>query len=259
MREDMGENASAFSDSLNRLNELQIFILKEFACISNKSIAGTFLCSENESFQSLGSSSQDTDLVGKVLYASERLTDILMSCGRNETDLLSAPSPLRSRSDDLRGSKRTYSSLLDEEELLRAYMSNPASFRFSSRMVDTLTTHLDLSRRSGAKAPKVRAPLPQKSTNSARSDSPIYSSLLSPARLTLLVCHVSLLSVYRSILENAFELLRTPLPPSPPSRSHTARCGPFHAITATPHSLSPQISSSTILGFRLKLETLMHT
>ena len=293
--EDMGENESAFSDSLNilptenltrsidhppsiaaepkrtssplnplmetlnRLTELQVFIIKEFASISKENLARTFLSSGNELCQGLRSSSQDTDLVGKVLYASERLIDILTSCGRNEPDLPSAPSPSRSRSDDLSGSKRTYSSLLDEEELLYADMSSSGSFRSSSPTADTLTTHLDFLRRNGANAPNVRLPLPRKSTNSARSDAPIYSSLLSPAKLTLLVCHVSLLGVYRCILGHAFEILRTPLPPSPPSRSRTARCGPFNTSTATPHSLSPQITTSTILGFRIKLEMLTHT
>ena len=293
--EDMGENESAFSDplnispteslarsndhplsvaaeptrtsnpsnplmdTLNRLTELQIFIIKELACISKENLDRTFLSSGNESCQGLRSSSQDTDLVGKVLYASERLIDILTSCGRNEPDLSSAPSPLPSRSDDLSGSKRTYSSFLDEEELLHANMSSSGSFRSSSPTADTLTTHLDFLRRNGVNAPNVRPPLPRKSTNSARSDAPTYSSLLSPAKLTLLVCHVSLLGVYRSILGHAFEILRTPLPPSPPSRSRTARCGPFHTSTSTPHSLSPQISTSTILGFRIKLEMLTHT
>ena len=293
--EDMGESESAFSDSLNisptesltrsndhslsvaaepirtssplnplietlnRLSELQNFIFKEFGCISKENLARTFLSSGNQLCQGLRSSSQDTDLVGKMLYASERLIDILTSCGRNEPDLPSAPSPLRSRSDDSSGSKRTYSSLLDEEELFSADMSRSGSFRFSSPTAETLTTHLDFLRRNGANAPNVRPPLPQKSTNSARSDASIYSSLLSPAKLTLLVCYVSLLGVYRSILVHAFEILRTPPPPSPPSRSRTARCGPFHTSTATPHSLSPQISSSAILGFRIQLEMLTHT
>ena len=246
-------------ETLNKLSELQIFIFKEFGCISKDNLARTFLSSGNELCQGLKSSSQDTDLVGKVLYASECLIDILTSCGRNEPDLPSAPSPLRSRSDDLSGSKRTYSSLLDEEELSYAQVSRSGPFRFSSPTSDTLTAQLDFLRRNGANAPNGRSPLPQKSTNSARSDAPIYSSLLSPAKLTLLVCYVSLLGVYRSILVHAFEILRTPLPSSPPSRSRTARGGPFHTSTATPHSLSPQQSSSTILGFRIQLEMLTHT
>lgn len=295
VREDMGENGSAFSDSLNisptesltrsndhslpaaaepmrplsplnplmealnKLSELQIFIFKEFGCISKENLARTFLSPGNESCQGLGSASQDTDLVGKVLYASERLIDILTSCGRNEPDLPSASSPLRSRSDNLSGSKRSYSNLLDEEELLQTDTSSSGSFRFSSPTADTLTTHLDFLRRTNANAPNGRPPSPPKSTSSARSDTPIYSGLLSPAKLMLLVCYVSLLGVYRSILIQAFEIVRTPLPPSPPSRSRIPRCGPFHTSTATPQSLSPQISSSTILRFRIQLEMFTHT
>ena len=294
VREDMGENESAFSDSLNisptesltrannhslsvaaeptrpssplnplmetlnRLSELQIFNFKEFGCISKENLAKTFLSPGNELCQNLRSSSQDTDLVVKVLHASERLIDILTSCGRNEPDLPSAPSPLRSRSDNLNSSKRTYSSLLDDEELLYADMSSSGSFGFSSPTADTLTTHLDFLRRNSANAPNVRPPSPPKSTSSARSDAPVYSSLLSPAKLTLLVCYVSLLGVYRSILAQAFEILRTPLPLSPPSGSRTTRSGPFRTSTATP-PLSPQISSSTILRFRIQLEMLTHT
>ena len=240
-------------ETLNRLGELQLFIIKELSCISKENLAGTFLSADTELCQGLRSSSQDKDLVGKVLTASERLINILTSCGRNELDLLSAPSPSRSRSGDLSGSKRRHSSLLDEEEPLYADVSSSSSFRFSS------SAHLDLWRRNGASAPNVRPPLPQKGANSARSDAPIYINLLSPAKLTLLACHVSLLGVYRSILGYAFEILRTPLASSPPSGSRTARCEPFHTSTATPHSLSAQISTSTILGFRIKLEKITHT
>ena len=289
--EDMGKNESAFSDSLNisptespmrsnnqslsvaaeptrtssplnswmetliRLSGLQNYIFTEFGCISKENLARTFLSSGNEPCQGLRSSWQDTDLVGKVLYASKRLIDILTSCGRNEPDLPSAPSPLRSRSDELSGSKRKYSSLLDEEELFHGDMSRSGSFKLSSPTADTLTTHIDFLRSNGVNAPNVRPPLPQESTNSTGSDALIYSSLLSPAKMTLLVCYVSLLDVYRSILVHAFEMLRTPLPPSPPSRSR----GPFHTSTATPESLSSHISDSAILGFRVQLELLTHT
>ena len=252
-------SSNPLMETLNRLGELQLFIIKELSCISKENLARIFLSAGTEPCQGLSSSSQDTDLVGKVMYASERLIDILRSCGRYEHDLPQAPSPSRPRSDDLNGSKRTYSSLLDEEEPLYANMSTSGSFRFSSPAADSLTAHSDLSRRSLANTPNVRPPLPQKSTNSARSDASICPNLLSPAKLTLLVCHVSLLGVYRSILGYAFEILRTPLASSPPSGSRTARCEPFHTSTAMPHSLSAQISTSTILGFRIKLETLTHT
>ena len=165
--EDMGENESAFSNSLNilpaeslarsndhplplaveqtkkssplnpflesfnRLSELHNFIFKEFGCISKEKLARTFLSSGNELCQGLRNSPQDADLVGKVLCASERLIDILTSCGRNEPDLPLAPTPLRSRSADLSGNKRTYSSLLDEEDFLHADLPRSGSFTFS--------------------------------------------------------------------------------------------------------------------------------
>ncbi len=295
VREEIGKNESAFSDSLNisptesltrsyghslsvaaeptrpssplnplmetlnRLSELQSFIFKEFGCISKENLAVTFLSPENVLYQGLRSSSHDTCLVGKLLYASERLIDILTSCGRNEPDIPPAPSPLRFRSDNLSGSKRTYSNFLDEEELLHAAMSSSASFRFLSPTIDTLTTHLNFLRRNIANAPNVRPPSSPKSTSSARSDAPIYSSLLSSAKVTLLVCHVTLLGVYRSILVQAFDLVRTPLPSSPPSRSRTPSSGSFDTSTATPHSLSPQMSSKSVLRFRIQLEMLTHT
>ena len=295
VREDVGENESAFSDSfnvlpteslprgndhslsaaaeptrpssplnplmetLNKLSALQTFIFKEFSFISKESLARTFLSPENESYQGLGKASQDTDLVGKVLDASERLVDILTSCGRSEPDSPSASSPLRFRSDNLSGSKRSYSNLLDEEQLLDANVSSSGSFRFSSPTADTLTTHLDFLRRNSANTPNGRPPSPPTSTSSCRSDTLIYSGLLSPAKLTLLVCYVSLLGVYRSILIQALEILRTPLPPSPPSRSRNPKFGSSNNSTATPQSLSPQISISTILRFRMQLEMLTHT
>ena len=245
---------------LTKLSELQIFIFKEFGTVSNENLARTFLSPGNESCHGLGSASQDTDLVGKVLYASERLIDILSSCGRNDPDLPSESSPLRSRSDNMSGSKRTYSNLLDREDFLHTEISSSGSIRLSSATADTKTTQLDFLRRNNSHGPNGRPPSPPpKSTSSARSDTPIYPGLLSPAKLTVLVCYVSLLGVYRSILMQAFEILRTPPPPSPPSRSRTPRCGPFHSSTVTPQPPSPHISSSAILRFRIQLETLTHT
>ena len=243
---------------LTKLSELQIFIFKEFGIISHENLARTFLSPGNESCHGLGSASQDTDLVGKVLYASERLIDILSSCGRNGPDLPSESSPLRPRSDNMSGSKRTYSNLLDREDFLHTDMSSSGSIRLSSATADTKMTQMDLLRRNNAHGPNGRPPSPPKSTNSTRSDTPICSGLLSPAKLTVLVCYVSLLGVYRSILMQAFEILRAPPPPSPPSRSRTPRCGPSHSSTVTPQPPSPQISSSAILRFRIQLETLTH-
>ena len=246
-------------EASNKLSELQVYIFKEFGYISKENFARTFLSPGSDSCPGLGSASQETDLVGKLLYASERLIDIMTACGRNDPDLWSACSPLRSRSDNLSGSKRAYSNVLDEEELHHADTSSSGSFRFSSPTADTMTTHLDFLWRNSLNAPIRQPPSPPQSTSSARSDTPIYSGLLSPAKLTMLVCYVSLLGVYRSILIQAFEILRTPLPPSPPSHLRTPRRGPFHASTATTQSTSPQISSSTILRFRIQLETLAHT
>ena len=193
------------------------------------------------------------------MYASERLIDILTSCGRNDPNLPSPSSPLRFRSDNMSGSKRTYSNLVDKEDFLHTDMSSSGSMRLSSATADSMTNQLDFFRRNKANGPNGRPPSPPKSNSSARSDTPIYPGLLSPAKLTVLVCYVSLLGVYRSILTQAFEILRSPLPQSPPFRSRTPRCGPSNSSTVTPQSLSPQISSSTILGFRIQLETLTHT
>ena len=246
-------------DTLNKLSELQIFIFKEFGCLPKENLARTFLSVEKKSCPGLGSASQEADAVAKVLYASERLIDILTSCGRNEANLPSPSSPLRSRTDNFSGSKRTYSNLLDEEELLHRDMSSSVSFRSSSPTADNLTTQLDFLERHSANAPNRWSQSQPKSTSNARSDNAIYPGLISPAKLTLLVCYVSLLGVYRSILIQAFEILRTPLPLSPPSRSRTPGRGPLHTSSITPQSLSLQISSSAILRFRIQLEMLAHT
>ena len=246
-------------ETLTKLGELQIFIFKEFGTISKENLARTFLSPSNESCQGLGSASQDTDLVGKVLYASERLIDILTSCGRSVPDLPSASSPSRFRSGNMRGSKRTYSNLLEKEEFFHTDLTSSGSIRLSSATADTMTTQLDFLRRNNANGSNGRPPSPPQSTSSARSDTTICPGLLSPAKLTVLVCYVSLLGVYRSILMQAFEILRTPLPPSPPSHSRTPRSGHFHSSTVTSQSLSPQTSSATILRFRIQLETLTHS
>ena len=248
-----------FMETLNRLSKLQIFIFKEFERISKENLAKTFLSPRNGLSRSLRGASQDSDLVEKLLYASERLIDILMSCGRNKTDSPSAPSAARFRNDGVSGSKRTYSNLLDGEELLRADMSDSASFRLRSPTADTLTNQPDFMQGTSADTPNVRPPSQPKSTGSARFDPPTSSSLLSPAKLTLLVCYVSLLGVYRSILIQGFKILGTPPPPSPASRSRTPRCASFHTFTATTRWHSPQMSNSTILRFRIKLEMLTHT
>ncbi|KAL8727216.1 MAG: hypothetical protein Q9166_006180 [cf. Caloplaca sp. 2 TL-2023] len=242
------------TETLNKLSDLQSFIFREFGSISEDTLATAFLSQATLPCHGPGSAPQDGNLVGKVLYASECLIDILTSCGRNEADLPSVTSRVRSRSSTLTGSKRTHSTLLDDDEILHADMSSSASFRLSSPTANTRTTHLDLLRKTNG--PNEWPPSLPKRTSSAESETPIYSGLLSPAKLTLLVCYVTLLSVYRSILSQAFDMLRTPLPPSP--RSRAPRLRSFHGLKATPPT-NPAMSTATILGFRIQLEMLTHT
>ena len=243
-------------DTLNKLSELQAFIFKEFGCITEETLTKTFLSQNTGSCHALGSASPDSGLVGKVLYASHRLMDILTSCGRNEAGLPSA-SPPRLRSDSLSGSKRTHSNVLEDEELLQTEIATSGSLRFSSPVANPLTTHLDFLRKTTTNPINGRPPPSPKRTSSTGSETLIPSGLLSPAKLTLLVCYVTLLSVYRSIFTQAFEILRTPPPPSPQSR--TPRFGPFRTSTATPQPHSPHISTTIIMGFRIQLEMLTHT
>lgn len=241
-------------ETLNNLSELQTFVFKEFWCITEENLTKTFLSQGIGSCHALGSASPDSGLVGKVLYASHRLIDILTSCGRNEPDLPSA-APLRPRSDSLTGCKRTHSDLLKDEELLQPEISTTGSLRFSSPTAETLTTHLDFLRKNTKNPINGRPPPSPKRTSNSMAITPKYSGLLSPAKLTLLVCYVSLLGVYRSILTQAFECFRMLLPPSPSSPS--LRSGGLHSTTAThqPHSLS----TTTIMGIWIHLEMLAHT
>ncbi|KAL9603739.1 MAG: hypothetical protein Q9179_002088 [Wetmoreana sp. 5 TL-2023] len=251
---DHGGLTNPLAETLNKLSELQIFIFKELGSISKDTLATTFLSQETGSCHGLGSAQPDGNLVGKVLYASERLIDILASCGRTEADLPSGTSPLRSRGSILSGSKRTHSHLRHDDEIPPADVASSSSFRFSSPTAGTPTTHFDLLRKikgsSGRPSPALNK------TSSTESETPIYYGLLSPAKLTLLVCYVTLLGVYRSILSQAFDMLGAPLSTS--SLSRTPRGGPFHSSKAASPSYPP-ISTRVILSFRLQLEMFTHT
>ena len=135
-------------------------------------------------------------------------------------------------------------------------LSNSTS-RLSSSSANTRVNQLDLLRKThtggGWPSPLLTPP---RWTPSGEPETPIYSGLLSPAKLTLLVCYVTLLGVYRSILSQAFDMLRTPLSSSQHLRKSRTR--PFQSSNASPPS-SPAMNSSTILGFRIQLEMLTHT
>lgn len=242
-------------ETLTRLSELQAFIFQEFGCIAEETLTKTFLTQGTGSCYAMGSASPDSGLVGKVLHASHRLIDILTSCGRDEPD---SPTtiPLRYRNDSLSGSKRTHSRLHEDEEFSQSEMSRSRSLKFSSPMGNTLTTHLDFLRKTTTNPTNGRSPPSPKRTSSSGSTTPMYSGLLSPAKLTLLVCYVSLLGVYRSILTKAFAILQTPLPPSP--SSHTLRFGTLHSPTTPQQPNPPHISTTAIMGFRIQLEMLAH-
>lgn len=245
--------------TLNKLSELQTFIFKEFGHISKDDLATTFLSPEMSCHRSLGGHSQDKSLVEKVLSASECLIDILTSCGRNEVDSSSTSSPLRLPLGNINGTKRAQSDAFDDDELCRIDAPNSSPFGYSSRTADTMMTHLDFLRKNNASSSKGQPLTLPNRTSTTRFDTPIYSGLLSPAKLTLLVCYVSLLGVYRSIISQAFDIIRTPPPLSPPSRARTPKSGLLHSFAPTPQPHSSQFSGPTILKFRMQLEMLTHT
>ena len=159
------------TETLDKLSELQTFIFKEFGCIPEDKLARTFLSPGTGSYHGLGGASQDSDLVGQVLYASELLTDILASCGRNEVDIPSTSPPSRFRSDSLSSSKRTHSDFIEDEELLHADRFSSGFIGCPSPMADTLTTHSGILRKNNANPSNGRPPPPPMRTSSTRFNS----------------------------------------------------------------------------------------
>lgn len=257
---DSSSHPSSLKETLEKLGELQSFIFREFGSISEASLATTFLSQSTVPCNGTANASLNGNLVGKVLCASEGLIDILTSCGRyeaNEPSVLS-PSPSRPRGTTLMsGSKRSHGQLLDDAHDVHPKGLSNSTSRIPSSSADPRVNQLDLLRKNhtiGVRPSPL--PTPPRWTPSGESETPIYSGLLSPAKLTLLVCYVTLLGVYRSILLQAFDMLRTPLSSSQHLRISRAR--PYQSSNASPPS-SPAMNSSTILGFRIQLEMLTHT
>ena len=232
-------------ETLNKLSELQALIFCEFGCISEESLSQSFLSQSTVSALGPGSTPPDSSVVGKVLDASSRLIDILTSCGRDEG---ATPSTTQLTS----GNKRTHSDLLEDDESFQTETPS-ALLGFSSPTVKTITTHFDFLRKANASTINSRSTPVAKRTGGNEPTNPTFAGLLSPAKLTLLVCYVSLLGVYRSIFTQAFLILRTP-----PS-STLKFGGAVHDSIAT-HQPSPsRMSTATIMGFRIQLEMLTHT
>ncbi|KAL8840025.1 MAG: hypothetical protein Q9170_001509 [Blastenia crenularia] len=242
------DSINPLMNTLDNLSKLQSFIFKEFGSISEGTLAATFLTEGHAACHSLDHGLSKKNLVGKVLCASEQLIDILTSCGRTEADLPSVSSPLRSRGKTLCGSKRSRSNILDDDEPVHADLTP----RVASSAVNPTTTRLHWMRKNSKLNGRL-SPLSIKTR--ARSETSIYPDLLSPAKMTLLVCYVTLLGVYRSILTQAFDMLRTEYPPTP---SRAPKNGTFNGSKAA--SLpQPPINGTTILSFRIQLEMLTHT
>lgn len=245
--------------TLSKLSELQNFIFNDLGSISKDDLANAFLHSGTRSSHRPRTNSRDCDLVGKVLQASEYLIDLLTSCARHESPPPVPSSPSLLRNDRWEGSKRSQSKYSIDKDLLCADTPLSDSFGFIARAADTLTTHLDFLRNNGVN-PSNGHPLPsQRRTSNPKVGTSLHSSLLSPAKLMLLVCYVSLLSVYRSILTSAFEIFQaSPSPATGPRQRHSDNTS-FHGSSIPLQSRSLPISSSTILGFRMQLEVLTHT
>lgn len=236
------------TETLDRLSELQTFIFKNFGSIPEGSLVSTFMSPDIGSCHSLASASPDSNLVGKVLYASERLIDILTSCGRHEANLPQVRTPLRPRSDTRSGSKRSYANLLGRDDTRRADTSSP-------RTSNSITTHGGFLRKNTF-GDEGTPSFPRTTADTKLHETSLYSGLLSPAKLTLLTCYITLLSVYRLILSQAFDILRSDCSQASPSA--TLRGSTFRAPEA---SVSAQLvlNSATIMGFRMQLEMLTHT
>ena len=218
-------------EKMERLNELQTFIFNKFQRLSKDDILRAFLYPELGSYDGLGTSSDDGSIVGKLLHASACLTDILAPCGR-EVDLASENSPPYPSNENRSNIKRSYSNFLHDEALSQSTASAPGTSTFEQSSASALAPDVTLVRKNNTSPSPANGLSPMMSSSSTSIDIKAYSGLIVPARMTLLLCYVSLLSVYRSILAQALEILRVP---------------PL------------QISNSTILGSRIQLEKLTHT
>lgn len=240
---EQADSADQFMVTLEKLNKLQGFIFSEFGSIPKDNLLATFLVEGNGAWHTIGHDAADSNLVGKLLYASQQLIDILTSCGRSEIQLPSISSPLHPEDKSLNKRKRSDANPPDGNDQVRADIVNPSSLRASSSAAKAAATHSHWTKQSS----NVNGgPSPLKTKTKSKLDPPIYPGLLSPAKLILMVCYVALLGVYRSILTGVFDMLRTLHPPAP-----------SRAPAASPSK--PPINTTTILSFRIQLEMLTHT
>ena len=104
-------------EKMKKLNELQTFIFNKFQRLSKDDILRAFLYPEIGSYDGLGTSSDDSSIVGKLLHASACLTDNLAPCGRG-ADLASENLPPCPSNENRNSIKRSHSNFLHDEEIL---------------------------------------------------------------------------------------------------------------------------------------------
>ncbi|KAK7911583.1 hypothetical protein PG985_014064 [Apiospora marii] len=215
-----------FEQTLDSLARLHTYIFQEFRSLDPTSRAGDATSLSG----SITASAQDT-VTDKVVCASEKLLELLAGCGRSETTPQPVISTLPSDVPRRSSNSLSYSARLQNEELESLYVPSPHNHGTKTRNASV-------------------DPRQRKRPRHEPEETLQYPDLASPARLSLLVCYVSLLTMYRNILGRMLVDLtegNNPLRASSSSTSFQANAKP-----------TPRFTKPDVLNIRIRLEVLMH-
>ncbi|KAK5996281.1 Transcription factor cheR [Cladobotryum mycophilum] len=241
--------ASPRDDCRRRLLELHSLLFNELQCITDADLAEALFSHESTSLASREKPGPGDSVVRRVLFASERLIELLGNIGSAYGDQQLMQQKFRERPSS-------------SSTLSRASASMPASslrFHRNSTSASSTGSVLRNSLRGGCGNPSGGA------TGGHGLSGQASSFVNLPLTISFLTCYVSLLSVYRSIFTHIYEALSA-LDPSHQHHHHhqVAQRGRGWSVNGSAAQRAgqgmdrPVLRQEHVLGIRIQMEVMTH-
>ena len=292
------QHQSPVDEATDVLCKLHAYIFQNFKYVTDEELASAFQAPST--FRRLDNSTEYLDVVGKIMYASDQLIDTLTWCGRTGKlpPEASNDSPAAERENETGDEDRIRSSKSsngkrpkpasapgigfrnDPAENSLTPESEPLTLR---KLSDAQPLHLAALRIPGKSFGNTMASnLDESSTARSRQPKPSLISapnntiiLSLPLKMSMMVCYIGLLSIVRSTLNKAFELLQcsfplekqasqektsflpgqsTEIPADAEQDSQSAKTDNVAQV-----QVKIRFDNSALLAFKLQLEALSHT
>lgn len=253
-------------DCMQRLLELHSIFFKDLHHITDTDITEALFHPNNTSIPDREANVSDLNLVQRILFASERLIELLTSLHQASTLPPPQPPAEKPAGKPANGFKRRYMHFVDDEDVPPTPESRAGSSfhrRSSSGFKDgttagpsRLTESSALLGRSLVPGLTGTPPAPSLGNNGA-SVSPLTMSSSPvdlPLAVSFLTCHVSLLSVYRT----TFAQIQDVLAHSSGTRAAGGGRGGRAAARPDRQRLPMLLTSQHVLGIRIQMEVMTH-